>query len=107
MKTKTYALFGEEQNSHIFDIVITALPESQRKFELKASSNQPWSSHIQGEVLLSITDTNDGLTLSKNLGSALDYADSNYLTILLKFIHFFEDKKYNYQVFEQFHITTL
>lgn len=54
-------------------------------YTLKRSKSDVWSDHIQGEVLMSVTDDGNGLVFDKKLKS-IDYAAFVELTFLTKFI---------------------
>jgi len=86
---KTYHIYSKGKFEYILEVDVTT--DNSTRYILKRSSIPDWMNPF--EVLLSIIDNGSGLNFGKEIGPNINYAEAEYLVLLLHLISLLEKEK--------------
>lgn len=78
----------DHEGNHEYDLVVTNHNDLDgvRTISLYHSMGEQWTSHVRGDLVLSMIDTGNGVKFDRKL-KKLDYSQFLYLRIILNFEH--------------------
>lgn len=82
---KLRAIFVDNVHEYDYEELVT---DAGVVHNLYRSHGDHWSSHVRGELCLSIIDTGDGFLFNQKIKKNLDYHEAFCLSILLKKLSF-------------------
>lgn len=94
---KKYLVVGDD-GKHDYDITVTKTDKG-KEYSIFNSMGEQWLSHAQGELVLKMTDTGNGMKFDRKLGKSIQYHEVLCLHILLT-VERCLDPQLKYQVIE-------
>jgi len=81
--TRKFLVISQE-GKHEYNIIVTQISSSTRKYQIAASNNDIWAEDYKNKLLLEMTDTGDGILFDRNIKD-IGYDTACYVRILMTF----------------------
>jgi len=99
-KTRRFLVISEK-GGHEYTIVVSEVNQYGRKYELFSSDNETWTPPYRNKVLLTMTDTGNGVEFDNAIKFA-EYDMAMYMRLLLNFdSKFFASVENTFKIIEE------